>query len=399
MTNLVCILLLAAFTVCASGDWEMCGPGGDRVYHICNFPGAVFAAVERTGYTGYECFKSIDGGERWEFVSDISAEMDNLIADSHQRLIGWKSNTITISYDQGENWSTITLGPEHYLHGIASDPLDSSRFLAIRDENDSSPLLESCDGGVSWFTVEDLPDISGSQVEFSTCDPDRIYFAGTRDAPDFFLAVYSSTDGGITWTDVSPNALSVNYWVRDLVISPFNADVVFLCYEGKILRSVDGGNSWTMVLSAPCQMRKIAFHPSDPDSIFACTTDDVYHTGNGGLNWWISPEPCDYASLTSLAVSDDVGTRIHIGSYDGIALSVNGGYAWSIANEGIPGGSVFSIHEGMDNGFPVFSGNGFFLNEEQYSWELIEAYPSLETSHISLSISDPDLWFMAGNSG
>lgn len=402
MTNLVSILLLTVLAALADGDWEMCGPGGEKVNHLCSVPGAVFAAVDRSASgAGYECFKSIDGGENWEFVSHIDIDLNRLISDTQGRLIGWGNNTIILSSDMGESWSVITLDPEHNLQDVASDPSDPLRFLAMDDESDSSPLLETCDGGSTWDYVQGVPGMIGKKVEFSTADPDIVYMAGKGTSPDYFLSVFRSTDGGLTWIDVSPDAVPYGMYVRSLVISPFDTDVVFIAMSTDILRSVDGGNNWTTVLATSHSMCEIIFHPTSQDSIFACTDNDVYHTGNGGLGWWISPEPCDLWQLTSMTLSSNPETRVHIGSYDGLALSTNGGYAWSVMNNGIPGGSVYAMLEDVeaDNGFPVFAGNGFFLGEEQYSWTEVSSYGFIDASHIVRSSSDPDLWFTAGDAG
>ncbi len=399
MIKLITVLVLIFSVSIASGNWELCGPGGSRVYNLCSTPGAVFASVYRPGFDRYECFKSTDGGENWEFVSLIDTMIDYLIADSHARLIGWKANNILISENQAESWSTITLEPEHYIVDVASDPEDVLRFLAIKDGNSSSPLLESSDGGISWNFVENLPMIKGCQVEFSTFDTSRIYFAGTTESRSSQIIVYTSTNAGLTWTDVSPSITSVSSWISDMCISPFNDQVVFLSSGNKIYKSSDAGGNWIMALSASQYINNIEFHPTNPDSIFACTDGDVYHSGNGGLDWWISPNPCDFNSINTMAVSNDGLTRIHIGDNNGLALSVNGGYAWSIANNGIPGGSVYAMHENPESGFPVLTGNGFFLNEEQYSGIEIELFPYLLTSHLAVSYSDPDLWFAAGDAG
>lgn len=391
------------FSVCVAsgiGDWEMCGPGGDKVNHLCNVPGTVFAAVDRLGSgTGYECYKSLNGGENWQFVSLIDTGLNRLITDAHQRLVGWRLDKIIISADMGESWSTIMLDPGEDIRDVASDPVDSSRFLAIRDGNDSSPLLESDDGGLTWNTVEGLPCMDGRHVEFSTVDPDRVYLAAMGDESSDFLLVYTSSDGGLTWSDVSPSELPVETYVRDLTISPFDADVVFIGVDNDLILSTDCGENWTTALSASHAIREITFHPSNPDSVFACTTNDVYLSGNGGLSWWINPNPCDLWYITSISVSTDPYTHVHLGSYDGLALSINGGYDWSAVNNGIPGGCVYAMLEDTETGFPVFAGNGFFLNEEQYSWTEVDITGYILPSHIVRSNSDPDLWFAAGDAG
>ncbi len=394
------MLLLTVCVALGSGDWEVCGPGGSKVTHLSSIPGALFAAVERPNEAeGYEYYKSINGSGNWEFVSNIDLDLDKIISDTQGRLLGWRNNTIILSSDMGESWSTITMDPVHDIQDVASDPVDELRLFAADYENDSSPLLVSTDGGSTWDHVPGIPVMFAKQVEFSTSDPDIVYMAGKGTSHDYFLNVFKSTDGGLTWVDVSPVAFPVGLHVRSLAISPFDPDMVFIGADSEIFRTVDGGENWSTALETSSQISGIVFHPTSQDSIFAFTSNDVYHSGNGGLGWWMTEDPCDFWNLTSMAVSSNPEISVHIGSNSGLAVSTNGGYAWSVANNGIPGGSVYAILEDSENGFPLFSGNGFFLEEEQYSWTEVSSYWSINASHIARSNSDPDLWFAAGGAG
>lgn len=112
--------------------------------------------------------------------------------------------------------------------------------------------------------------------------------------------VWKSTDNGITWAPKSDYAISLA--IGALAIDPNNPSRIFAgtgeyndvgvgtYYGNGILRSVDGGNSWTEVATGTFQrveISRILFDPTDTTSqhmVLSCSSG-VYESIDSGVNW------------------------------------------------------------------------------------------------------------------
>lgn len=154
-----------------------------------------------------------------------------------------------------------------------------TRALAIdiADENNllaggvSGGMFRSSDGGVSWLDTSDplvLHSISCLVQDTRTGMTD-VWYYGTGEyrgnsasgggSPFRGDGIYKSTDNGKSWTVLaSTNLETPHLWDGDfdyiwnLAVDPSNdtEDVVYAAVYGGIMRSTDGGISWTAVLGS-----------------------------------------------------------------------------------------------------------------------------------------------------
>ena len=140
--------------------------------------------------------------------------------------------------------------------------------------------------------------ITGIVVDPTT--PSTIYVAAARGG------VWKTIDGGVTWSPKSDNEVSlalgalamapsdhnrlyagtgegnIFYYAQNLPLDALNED-----YHGVgILRSSDGGDTWTHVGCADltgAAFYRIAVHPTNPDVLFAATS---HHRPDAFAGWW-----------------------------------------------------------------------------------------------------------------
>jgi hypothetical protein len=150
--------------------------------------------------------------------------------------------------------------------------------------------------------------VTGRVTELVThpTDPLTMYVGTARGG------VWKSTDGGVTWLPMSDHERSLA--IGALALAPSNPQVLYAGtgegdiyfyrlmyplssvnagYEGSgILRSADGGNTWTLqgdaIFTGACFYR-VAVHPSDPNTAFAASNLGLYRTTNGGTTWTALP--------------------------------------------------------------------------------------------------------------
>jgi photosystem II stability/assembly factor-like uncharacterized protein len=145
----------------------------------------------------------------------------------------------------------------------------------------SDEVFKSADGGQSWSAVA-LPDgfIDPDNEDFLNvsvlaADPQNsgtLYVGGYR-------GLIKSTDGGESWTEVNvvlPSGMGV---ASALAIDPQDSNIVYVSiFGGGIFRSTDGGATWSDANFGPplLNVRNLMIDPGNPGNVYAGNTDGVY---------------------------------------------------------------------------------------------------------------------------
>ncbi|MGE3782259.1 MAG: WD40/YVTN/BNR-like repeat-containing protein, partial [Alphaproteobacteria bacterium] len=172
--------------------------------------------------------------------------------------------------------------------------------------------IRSTDGGAHWenlshgqYINDDMVDMHG--VLASRWRPGTVY--GIARA-----GMWRSTDGGDHWSHVKLEPLNAKgqIYCRDIREVPGNprhlwlaAGAGFISDEGVLLRSRDGGESWTQVDvggPVPHTMFKIAFDEHRP-SLMSCATNggEVWTSRDAGESWTPQPPPPGGTQVYALA--------------------------------------------------------------------------------------------------
>jgi photosystem II stability/assembly factor-like uncharacterized protein len=145
---------------------------------------ALYAAI-----AGQGLFRSRDGGESFSLVSRKVGPgvMALAVMPDGRILAGEMQAGLMVSEDDGKTWKrTLEAG----LMGLAVNPSDPSRVLAT-----GPGVLLSTDGGRTWDQQLELPAGTGP-VAWAESNPELAYVVG------FDRTLYSTTDGGATWSAV-----------------------------------------------------------------------------------------------------------------------------------------------------------------------------------------------------
>jgi len=160
-------------------------------------------------------------------------------------------------------------------------------------------------GGGLWYTfnhgtfwiplTESLPvnNLSGVVIDYT--DPDHIYIlTGDGDgccggARSYKLrkpstGVLESNDGGLTWrqTGLVFNEQDET-WGYDLVMHPTVPEVLFVCTDEGVYRTLNGGDDWIEILDE--KIFELKFNTGDPGTIYAVSEANVYRSTTIGLAW------------------------------------------------------------------------------------------------------------------
>jgi hypothetical protein len=194
---------------------------------------------------------------------------------------------------QPSQWQS--LGPSNVggrVRALAFDPRNASRLLA---GTASGGLWITDNQGAAWRANFDfLPNLSVTTIVFDPLNPANVYL-GTGEASAGLVGVgaFKSTDGGNTWRFLPATNADANpdwRFVNRLAIHPRQPQVLLAALtnnnltSGAILRSADGGTTWTRV--SGLKALDIAFDPNDPATAVAGLDDGaIAYSRDAGLTW------------------------------------------------------------------------------------------------------------------
>jgi hypothetical protein len=155
--------------------------------------------------------------------------------------------------------------------------------------------------------------------------------------------VWESVDRGGSWAPRTDYAATLT--VGALAFDPQAPGTVY-CGTGEgnafwwlgagLLRSTDGGTTWSVRCTAPFVgqgFHEIVLHPSGSSRLLAATTGGLYVSTDAGLTWTVRRS----ARTWSISVAGaGAGAEILAGCADGVFRSTDGGTTWT--NVVLPGG-------------------------------------------------------------
>lgn len=158
--------------------------------------------------------------------------------------------------------------PSTHVHGVAFEPADGTVLLATHEG-----LFRIGEGGESTHVGPEI-----DLMRFAASGPEHLLASG-HPAPHVDLpepvGLIESTDGGRTWTVLSRPGVSD---FHALTVS----DAGVLGYDGALLRSVDG-TEWEE-LDFPAQPHTLAA-AADGQRILATTEEGLLRSSDGGASW------------------------------------------------------------------------------------------------------------------
>ena len=196
-------------------------------------------------------------------------------------------------------------GPPHQAH-VKSLAFDQKRAETIYAAVEVGGFLKSEDGGKSWQTFAGLnPD--AHRVVAPPSDPGKVFLVmpTTNCGPEVAAGVCVSSDGGRSWTSLTPRDFRIGY-VDPLLVHPCNPNLLFVAggktgpgtwrklhtADSRIARSRDGGKSWEILHEGLPEHIRGNIEAFSMDvwnsglALFAGTTDgEVFYSGDEGDHW------------------------------------------------------------------------------------------------------------------
>ena len=340
-----------AFVLTADGKrdrWDVSGPhfAGWEVYHVKGSPAdpdRIYAS-QSSGWFGQVIQRSSDGGKTWETMgNEFKYDGD---AGTHQ----WYDGT-QHPWEFARVW---------HLEPSPKDP--DSVYAGVED----AALFHSAAGGRNWRELSGLrkhpsgpswaPGAGGMCLHTILIDrasPDRMFAAISA------AGAFRSEDAGQTWKPINRGLRSqgipdpdaeVGHCVHRLAMHPSRPNVLFMQKHWDVMRSDNGGDSWTEVSgNLPSDFGfPIDVHAHEPETIYVVPIKSdsehfppdgklrVYRSRSGGNEWESLtkglPQRDCYVNVfrDAMAVDSLEDCGIYFGTTGGqVYASANGGNSWA----------------------------------------------------------------------
>ncbi|MDQ3225592.1 MAG: glycosyl hydrolase [Chloroflexota bacterium] len=253
-------------------------------------------------------FKSDDGGATWRhvlFVSDKAGAVDLSLDETNPRILyaaiweahrsfwqissGGPGSGLWRSQDGGETWENLSDRPNLPSGtlgkiGVVASPAQAGRVWALIEHAKEGGLYRSDDHGEHWVKVSDDQNLISRAWYYMhlTADP---HDADTVYVNNFKL--WKSSDGGKTFTDIAtPHGDNHDLW-----IDPRNNRRMVQGNDGGANVSVNGGYSWSTIFNqSTAQFYHLAVDGRVPYTLYGTQQDNSSiavpsRTNHGAITW------------------------------------------------------------------------------------------------------------------
>lgn len=362
---LLFLFILASVSFCAT--WESVGPaGGDFLASITNPTDANQVTLLTGSPSPASVYRSMDGGASWSKIGEVptSDELVDFSAFDFSNLFAIAGIGCYHSTDGGLNWSYAAFpSSEVQASRICVEPTDSNTVYAAAGGERGLTFFKSADAGLTWSMSEFF--ISGDFDFYGLCD----------------MAISRS----------NPNIIYVGGYTV-ILIGPWNLD-----FDAFLLKSSDGGTSWTDVSSSfeslPWSLDSVVIDPTDSNRVYVVKEHEFYcGTVNGSdISWVIYSTDFDWVSAIVIDPTD--ASRIYVGDRDGVHVSTDYGQSWNMYSDNSFGGaSVQHIEVAPACPSTIYACThlAFFKSVDAgHTWASIDSVRATKISDIAVAPSKP----------
>lgn len=253
-------------------------------------------------------------------------------------------NGVLKTIDGGQTWIASNAG----VNGSASISgldvsdmaFDSVTSQTIYLSSIDAGLWQSQDAGGSWRQI--LSKIIIYDFYVSPTDSKTIYAVGTYNGHG---KIVRSEDGGVSWTELYNEASNSNS-VNTIAVNPINQNTLYAgLNDGTILQSIDGGINWEVVNTFADQILKLRYDHSNNLYAFL-RTKGLQESIDGGKTWNSIVQPLATAnfyntdtyqqdqvsSYLKVATEADAPGIFFVTTNRGLYKTLDNGKHWSFIN-------------------------------------------------------------------
>jgi photosystem II stability/assembly factor-like uncharacterized protein len=371
-------------------------PGGDdyhRVWINPNDPRTILIASDQGAIV------SVNGGASWSsWYNQPTAQMFHVNADNAfpYRVCGGQQESgsacVASRGDDGEitfrEWHPVSV--EEYGYAVP-DPLDPDTIFGGKVSRTDRRTGQVKDVTPKPLRKGGYRTVRTAPVVFSEADPHALFFASNT--------VWKTTDGGESWTEISPDLTRKTWTVPEsargyvntpmtkvtqrgvvytLAPSPLDINTLWAgTDDGLIQVTRDGGRSWNDV--TPPEMKpwaKVSIleaSHSDANEAYAAINTiridelhpHIYRTRDGGKTWrHITAGIADGATINVVRQDPKRHGLLFAGSETQVWVSFDDGDSWQSLRQNMPASSIRDLVVHGDDVIAATHGRGFWVLDD-----------------------------------
>lgn len=315
----------------AFGDWEFLGLGEREVSVIELHDGFLFAGTDAGIYK-----KDITSeGSLWSFMGLGDESVEALLVFSPDTMLVavyapiMEGDTISLyrTTDGGANWLPFQNGfggefeGGHQVMSLARMPNQSDTLFATG----YAVIARSLNGGQSWEVVWGGWAGFAVGIVFIAVDANdhSIVWAGGENG--FFAPWYfKSDDYGVNWSVNLPEVGGDNR-CHDIAIEPGNSNHAIIPMEGRIIKTVNGGDDWSTLFINDFYLYGIEMHPLRHENLYVCGYQlgyplTLFYSRDSGQTWNQITENthAQNGARDILIVADSTEAELYFATFKGI---------------------------------------------------------------------------------
>ncbi len=255
----------------------------------------VFFLNENEGWAanGYYAavYKTIDGGITWteqlnEAMLGGSYYFRNIeFLNSNIGFLGTLNGEFFKTSDGGDTWELVTNIPTTPQAICGLNTVGDSTIYGCGAYFTPAYIIKSSDSGATWDFI-DMSAYANALVEIYFLNENVGFVSGNNSTGGVIL---KTIDGGTSWTEIF-NSNIVGEYVWKLQVLENSTNVIFGSIEsvsphlGKLIKSVDSGSSWTSYDAPETLIQAVGFI-SETRGWMGGHTTGIHETSDGGVTW------------------------------------------------------------------------------------------------------------------
>ncbi|MFF7774920.1 F510_1955 family glycosylhydrolase [Streptomyces tanashiensis] len=257
--------LALTLTACSAGDPAPADDAGSALSHIhgLGLRGDTLYVATHQGIRSPDADgrPALVGDRRDDFMGFTVTAGGDFLASGHPAPGDDRPADLGLiaSTDAGRTWREKSLAGKVDFHA-----LDTASDATVYGYDSAAGLLRVSPDGVTW---DDRAALRALDITVSPTAPDTV-LATTE------TGVIRSTDGGRTFTPASERVLAYVSWAAPDALFGIDPD-------GVLFRGTGGGSSWTRVATVPGGAPQ-ALTAVDAGRLLVATQDGVYESRDGG---------------------------------------------------------------------------------------------------------------------
>jgi len=364
-----------------------------------------------------DIFRSRDGGQTWETLSDMHGKSVRALAlapADTKTLVAGALDGVFRSRDAGDHWERIS--PERHLEirnveAVAVDPVNPAVIYA----GTWHLPWKTEDGGKNWNSIKAgvIDDSDVFSIAVDPANPSVVYLSACS-------GIYKSMTGGRTFRKIQGIPYSARR-TRALLMDPTGSGVLYAGTTEGLWRSADSGATWKRMTAANIIVNAVVVDPRWSSRVLLATDrGGVLASDDGGFRFTASNRGFAHRKIGALLLDRDDPAVMYVGllndkEFGGVFVSRDAGRNWTQISAGLAGRDVFALCQTGDGSVIAGTNRGIFqLKQNELQWQPLNVLQmesgagaastaSLEFTELTMPVSGlantPGKWYAATPSG